>query len=281
MTRLIALFIALFAASQAAALQAWVNAPEDGFLNLRTGPSTSYEVVREMPHGSRVTVLEDGNWFRVRDAYGNTGFAAARYLSATEPRPRRTGDDDIASRRDHSLYSGEIDRGGSGYRNRDGSAYRNRDGSAYRDRDDTRYRNDDTRYRNNDRRHADVPLDQLPQLYINAPQAGALNLRDGPGTNFPVIDTMTQGSSVRVLDDSQTWYLIRHEDGRTGYAHSSYLSQTRQPLAPRSEPQPRREPQRHNGSIVVEAEDLPRILANCAFVRIDRLDSCIVNTMRR
>lgn len=258
MTRLIALFIAFFTASQAAALQAWVNAPEDGFLNLRTGPATSYEVVREMPHGSLVTVLEDGNWFRVRDAYGNTGFAAARYLSATEPRPRRTDDANIASRGDHSLYSGEIDRGAGAYQGRDG-----------------------TRYRNGDRRHADVPLDRLPQLYINAPQAGALNLRDGPGTGFPVIDTMTQGSSVRVLDDSQTWYLIRHEDGQTGYAHSKYLSQTRQPLAPRPEPQPRRQPQRHNGSIIVEAEDLPRILANCAFVRIDRLDACIIDTMRR
>ncbi|MBT9253352.1 MAG: SpoIID/LytB domain-containing protein [Brockia lithotrophica] len=57
--------------------------------------------------------------------------------------------------------------------------------------------------------------------------ADVLNVRSGPGTNYPVIGSLTQGSRVSVLDAaldgaSQEWYKIALADGRVGYIASWY-----------------------------------------------------------
>lgn len=58
-----------------------VNSPGDGFLNLRTGPGSSFDVIRKMYHGNRVETLEkSGNWVRVRHESGAVGWTFAKYL---------------------------------------------------------------------------------------------------------------------------------------------------------------------------------------------------------
>jgi uncharacterized protein YgiM (DUF1202 family) len=59
-----------------------INSPGDGFLNLRTGPGSNFDVIRKMYHGSRVETLEtSGNWVRVRHESGAVGWTFAKYLA--------------------------------------------------------------------------------------------------------------------------------------------------------------------------------------------------------
>ena len=58
-----------------------VNSPGDGYLNLRTGPGSQYQIIRKMYHGSSVEVLEAaGAWLRVRHQSGAVGWAFGQYL---------------------------------------------------------------------------------------------------------------------------------------------------------------------------------------------------------
>lgn len=88
MLRLLTFLSALFLASAAAATTLWVDAPRDGFLNLRTGPSTHYHVVGKMPHGSKVEVLHaPGKWYKVRHVSGAVGWAHSAFLSSRPTKP--------------------------------------------------------------------------------------------------------------------------------------------------------------------------------------------------
>jgi N-acetylmuramoyl-L-alanine amidase len=71
----------LLGARGASAQTLVVNAPRDGFLNLRTGPGTRYRVIRRMRHGSRVNVLaRSGRWAKVRHQSGAVGWCYRPYL---------------------------------------------------------------------------------------------------------------------------------------------------------------------------------------------------------
>ncbi|UYV37006.1 SH3 domain-containing protein [Rhodobacteraceae bacterium D3-12] len=75
------MFFVLMAVSAQAEMRR-VNSPGDGYLNLRTGPGSSYDIVRRMTHGAKVDVLEaKGGWLRVRHrTSGREGWAYSKYL---------------------------------------------------------------------------------------------------------------------------------------------------------------------------------------------------------
>ncbi|MCF3592524.1 SH3 domain-containing protein [Rhodobacteraceae bacterium LMO-12] len=80
--QLIATVLMICFAIAAGAETRMVNSPGDGYLNLRTGPGSEYQIVQRMGHGSRVDVLETkGSWSRVRQqANGAEGWAFRKYL---------------------------------------------------------------------------------------------------------------------------------------------------------------------------------------------------------
>ena len=50
-----------------------------------------------------------------------------------------------------------------------------------------------------------------------------VNLREGPGTNYRILDCLPWGSSVTVTDQSDdTWYAVE-VDGQTGFMSAQYL----------------------------------------------------------
>ncbi|MEL7099291.1 MAG: SH3 domain-containing protein [Pseudomonadota bacterium] len=59
--------------------------------------------------------------------------------------------------------------------------------------------------------------------YINSPGDGFLNLRKGPATSYSIIMEMKHGTSAKVLSRSGKWLKVRHQTGRTGWAHGRYL----------------------------------------------------------
>ncbi|MGB3406380.1 MAG: SH3 domain-containing protein [Jannaschia sp.] len=53
----------------------------DGYLNLRSGPGTRYDILRRLSPGDRVSVEETlGKWARVRLPSGERGWASLDYL---------------------------------------------------------------------------------------------------------------------------------------------------------------------------------------------------------
>ncbi len=70
-----------------------------------------------------------------------------------------------------------------------------------------------------------------------------VNLRSGPGTSFPRINTIEEGTQVRITSRDGDWYQVECND-QSGYISSTYLSlgNGAQPEAP--------------------AEDYQRVLAN-------------------
>ena len=167
MLRILTFLIAMVFASAAAATSAWVDAPRDGYLNLRTGPGTGYRIIEHMPHRSRVEILHrPGKWAKVRASSGRIGWAHGSWLSQDRPR-------------------GHFGQGGGHHGSAQGT------------------------------------------WYVDAPNHKGLNLRSGPGTGYKVARLMRNGDRVELLGKKGKWWLLRHQSGAVGYAHSGYLSKSK------------------------------------------------------
>lgn len=89
MTRLRLILAAVLMVMTAVAALAdtrYVRSPNDGFLNLRTGPGTKYDIILRMYNGEYVEVLEYSgtSWVRVQHESGATGWASAKYMVKTD-----------------------------------------------------------------------------------------------------------------------------------------------------------------------------------------------------
>ena len=86
---LAAVLLGVLSVAAAIAETRMVNSPGDGFLNLRTGPGSSFQIVRRMGHGSLVDILETkGKWSRVRhQVSGAEGWAFRKFLVREETGP--------------------------------------------------------------------------------------------------------------------------------------------------------------------------------------------------
>ena len=128
----------------------YVNA--DVGLNVRKGPSTSYEVITKLADGTKVNVIStSGDWSKITTG-SITGYVSNKYLS-------------------------------------------NSDSSSSSETSTTKYVD------------ADV----------------GLNVRKGPGTNYSVITKLADGTKVTVKSTSNGWSKIT-TGNTTGYVSSSYLT---------------------------------------------------------
>lgn len=192
MLRLFTFLSALFLASAAAATTLWVDAPRDGFLNLRSGPSTGYYVIDQMPHGSKVHVLATpGKWYKVRHETGSVGWAHSSFLS--------------------SHWIGGHDRDGRGWDHGRGGGWDRGKGGGW------------DRGKGDGWGHGKGHGKGQP-YWIDAPRHGYLNLRAGPSRHDPVIGRMPHGDRVQVFRDEGRWVKLRH-DGQVGWAHRRFLSE--------------------------------------------------------
>ena len=49
-----------------------------------------------------------------------------------------------------------------------------------------------------------------------------VNVRKGPGTKHAVEFALSSGTKMRILGESANWYLVKTEDGKTGYISKNY-----------------------------------------------------------
>ncbi len=67
-------------------------------------------------------------------------------------------------------------------------------------------------------------------LFVNTNSGAGLNVREGPGTQFDVITTIREGTSVVVLRRESGWARVRIPNGTVGWCSLTYLTVTR-PIA--------------------------------------------------
>jgi hypothetical protein len=53
--------------------------------------------------------------------------------------------------------------------------------------------------------------------------ASKVNMRDGPGSSFDVIDQLTYGTILVLLDSENDWRRVRAKNGKTGWIHGSLI----------------------------------------------------------
>lgn len=135
------------------------SAKTNEYVNLRSGPSTSYSSKTVLASGTPVTVTDTSNseWYAVTTSNGTTGYIFSKYITM-----------DAGS-------------GGSG-----GSA----DG-------------------------------------VTAKTTTGVNLRSGPSTSYSSKGVLATGTSVTVTDRSNSeWFAVKTSSGATGYIFSIYLKIT-------------------------------------------------------
>lgn len=59
-------------------------------------------------------------------------------------------------------------------------------------------------------------------LNIKETEIGYLNVRDGAGTIFEIITTISPGDTVEMIDENKAWYKIKIDDNTTGWISSRY-----------------------------------------------------------
>lgn len=51
-----------------------------------------------------------------------------------------------------------------------------------------------------------------------------VNVRKGPGTKYEVLFSISRNAKLEILGEEGNWYLVRTENGKTGYISKSYVS---------------------------------------------------------
>lgn len=128
----------------------------DGSLNVRSGPGTGYGVVTWVKNGQAITVVENTSpWAKIKvNSTGKTGYIKAKYIaSGSEPASGGT----LATVT--TKYAGSV-----------------------------------------------------------------VNVRKGPGTDSEVAFKVTGGSRVEICGESGNWYLIKANNGKTGYISRNYVT---------------------------------------------------------
>jgi uncharacterized protein YgiM (DUF1202 family) len=211
-----------------------------GPLNLRSGAGTGFSVVEVLPEGAYVEVLDGPfsangyKWWEVYvDASGNTGFVAGVFLTVVSSGPFSIGDTVYVTSDSLNVRSGP----GTGYSVIDVITYGTNgliidgpvsaDGYVWYEIDYV-----------GGKSAGWVASDFLALVSTGGFAIGdilmvtsdTLNVRSGPGTGYSVIDMLTYGNQVVVLDgpvsaDGYTWYEVSYSfGGFTGWVAGEYLA---------------------------------------------------------
>lgn len=193
-----------------------IDTPRGTTVEMRSGPAEAFDLIRLLRDGTVVEVLETdpaNMWLRVRGPSGAVGWVPRTALE----NPQAQTDDRMQSTRDTADWIRRDASTGPDSHNFDRGNYGNDTSTATAQRDSY----------------------NREQLYVDAPDAGALNLRGGPGTTYAVIETLPHGSTVTLLGGAAPWRRVRSEEGFVGYVHDGYLSaQAPVVQAPRAVPEP-------------------------------------------
>lgn len=172
-------------------------------LNLRTGPTTSFAIIKTMAKGSNVTLIgENGGWFKVQ-AGGNSGWVLSDYIQLDK-------DIKASPRSLPTLKSDE----------QESSAFQNPDKETEKVHEEEA--NSDTI--EEEESITDRTFDQPIAISIGVVSGDNVNIRTEPDTSDPktIITKLNKGTEVEIVQENKGWYEIILED-QTGWIHGEYM----------------------------------------------------------
>lgn len=200
-------------------------------VNFRKGPGTNYSSLDKLNKGYKVEYLETvGSWIKIK-YNGLEGFVHGDYVSGSSNNNTSEGDNTIKTTKEVTGSSVNF-RKGPGTNNSvikalskgtkvgfisesNGWAKINYNGSiGYIS---SKYLGAINSNNNNTNEEADNTV-----KYNKEVTGSRVNLRKGPGTNYPVVTSLSRGTSVGVISESNGWSKINY-NGSIGYMSSSYL----------------------------------------------------------
>lgn len=200
-------------------------------VNFRKGPGTNYSSLDKLNKGYKVEYLETvGSWIKIK-YNGLEGFVHGDYVSGSSNNNTSEGDNTIKTTKEVTGSSVNFRKGpGTNYSiiktlskgtkvgfisESNGWAKINYNGSiGYIS---SKYLGAINSNNNNTNEEADNTV-----KYNKSVTGSRVNLRKGPGTNYPVVTSLSRGTSVGVISESNGWSKINY-NGSIGYMSSSYL----------------------------------------------------------
>ncbi|MBQ3553045.1 MAG: SH3 domain-containing protein [Clostridia bacterium] len=223
-----------------------------GGINLRSGPSFSYEIVHVLENGEIVDILDySSSWYKVRTEDNITGYVRSMYVEITEyidnptpqPTPSMTSMPIITPTMPPITQSGYINANGVNLRAGAGTNYqilgvllRNDEVGIIREVGDWyqiyaqrlgftgfvkgNFVTLDQPTPTNTPQPIDIPAPDNPMSGVIT--ANGVNFRSGPGTQYDIIGVLRRDDALIVYETVGEWYRVRHEDS-SGYVHSDYV----------------------------------------------------------
>lgn len=221
-------------------------------VNLRSGPSTDYEIVDIVYKGDRLTIYEqmETGWYRVTAENGNSGYISNKYVEITSygqgtttpaptvkptetPAPTPTA----TPAPDETVYIGIITKNGVNFRTGPSTSYSSmgklnaNDGLIIYEKIGEWYRvehDGKMGYVHGDYVKITGVYDgnELPDGAIGKGVTIArVNLRKGPSTSHEIIQLLPKGAEVIIYGQENGWYKASY-NGKTGYLTQSYVEVT-------------------------------------------------------
>ncbi|HEX3039563.1 MAG TPA: SH3 domain-containing protein, partial [Caproiciproducens sp.] len=223
------------------------------YLNLRTGAGTDKKVILSLSKGVSVTVLDNSDpvWAKVKTASGLTGYCHKQYLSisgASAAAP--TNDAKVASGTAAVTTSNLNLRNGAGGTNAiivtisKGTSVKVID-SANADWYKVQTSDGKLGYCTSQFLQIAAPSasqtaaqtgnSAVPASSATAVATDYVNLRQGAGSSYKVLETVSKGTSLKVLDSSNAqWTKVQTPSGKQGYCSKQYLSFSNTSASPSS-----------------------------------------------
>ncbi len=227
---------------------AYITSDNGRKVNLRNGAGTGYGVIRQLPVGTGITVVQavNKNWYRVY-VDGQYGYVMSKYVTLSAPSGSSSSSDSSVS--SHSAWIMSVDGTKVNVRNGAGSGYAVLtqleagtkvsvlddfvnanwshiqfsyiDGyvqSEFLTDSDPGYISGQTEVT------TQASVSRFPfTAYITSDNGKDVNVRRGPGTGWALAGSVPNGAEVTVYSESGRWYKIAY-NGMQGYVMQQFVT---------------------------------------------------------
>lgn len=202
------------------ALAEFVKTPaDDGSLNVRQGPGTSYEVVGWVKNGQKITVLESAQpWSKIQvDATGKVGYINAKYIVAEAPQTTPAPVESVELGKVATKYAGSTVNVRKGPGTAYDVAYKLLSGTELTIRGAS-----GNWYLVTYAGKAGYISKNYTALGVSRATTAAVHFRAGAGSGYASNGVLAKGTKVVATGVVGNWTAVT-VDGKTGFIYSRYL----------------------------------------------------------